>query len=462
MRRPTDLLSHPVGLLVLAAAVRAIVAARTCVPGRDSEHYLWVTEQVALGRFEAVFETAFHPVYPLLVAPLLWCFPALDTVTAGQLVSCGLGALAVLPLFAVAGRLFGRHAAIAACFLYAVGIWFARHPADCLSEGPFYLFVAGVVWLLSQHNRPGTPKLLAAGALAGLAFGVRPEGASLVIIGAPWLWLIGVRQGVLAYLLGFAATALPWQLCSWMSGSGFTLTPKLSFNYAVGIGQADDGVLHYFGHLAQVPGELFEALGYVATPMIMVGLFLARPWSLRSPATLIVGLFLLQVAVIPFLRSHFRYLSGYGFLLLIFAGVTWRELLPRLGAWPRPLLAGAVLLAVAGDIVRIPQTRRENRLVLIELGHYLGARLGPGETVATDMPRLGYFAGTNPGTTRKIRREDILEWCTQPATRFAAVIERSTGVTEEDFVALGFEPMDVPPELHELMAARSILAYQRR
>ena len=82
-------------------------------------------------------------------------------------------------------------------------------------------------------------------------------------------------------------------------------------------------------------------------------------------------------------------LGAFLLLLLVFAGVTWRELEPRLRSWPRPLQIGCVLLAVSGDLVRIPQARRADRVVLVELGRYLGAQLEPGETVATDMPRLG-------------------------------------------------------------------------
>lgn len=462
VRHLREALCHPVFLLALAVLVRLVVAAGTLVPGRDSEHYLWMAERVAEGQFGAAFETVFHPVYSLLVATLLICLPDIDAVVAGQMVSCGLGALAVLPLFAVTSRLFGRRAAAAAGFLYAVGIWFARHPADCLSEGPFYLLVAGTVWLLTSDRRTSAAHLLIAGGLAGLAYGTRPEGAALILVGAPWLWLSRRHRDAVAFLAAGVATSLVWPTGYWWYGDGFTVTPKLGFNYAVGVGRAEDAASHYLGHLVQIPGELFEALGYIAVPMALVGLFLARPWTLRSPTTLIIALVMMQIAIIPLLRSHFRYLSGYGFLLLVFAGLTWRHLSPRLSGWPTPLLTGAVLLAVAGDLVRIPQERRQDRTVLIELGRHLAPQLRQGESLATDMPRLSYFSGAKPGPPREIPDAELLEWCDRPTTRFVAIVQSRSEITAEDLRRRGFTPLQTPPELALLIKARSIAAYERR
>lgn len=448
----------PLGLFVLAVVVRAVVALRTLVPDRDASAYLWMADQVAAGRIEAAFGTVFHPLYSLLVAAVLWCAPALGSVLAGQLVACGAGALAVLPLFALTQRMFGRSAAVAAGVLYAVGIWFARHPADCLSEGLFYLLVASAVSLLVREER-GAKQLLGAGLLAGLAYGTRPEGATLLVVGAAWLWFAGARWWI--YALGFAVTAAPWPLGWARWGGGFTLTPKASFNYAVGAGGEDSSVAHYFGHLAQVPGELFEALGYVATPMILVGLFLARPWKVRHPATLVASLFAVQIAVVPLLFSHIRFLSGYGCLMLAFAGLTVRVLWPHTKSLPAVAVALLGVVAVTGDLVRLPAERRADRVVLIDVGTWLRPRLQEGETIATDMPRLAYFAGVEPGPPRRITREDILEACKSSATRYAVVVASRTAVTEDDLRSAGFEPEDVPTWLRAKIAEREMLIYRR-
>src|SRR5262245_29300257 len=161
---------------------------RTAVPGRDGAAYLWMAERAAAGDFGALFQTVFHPLYPALVGALLKIAPALDPVAAGQVVACGLGALAVLPLWAVARALSGDRAAFWCGFAYATGAWFARTPAECMSEGPFYLGAA--VW---AHALLGRRPMLA-GAAAAFAYLARPEGIALTAIGSGWLLLRGERR----------------------------------------------------------------------------------------------------------------------------------------------------------------------------------------------------------------------------------------------------------------------------
>lgn len=442
-------------LLGLAAAVRAVVAVRTAIPGRDSAGYLWLADQVRERGIGAAFETAFHPLYPLLVALV----PG-ETVTSGKLVAGGLGALAILPLFALGERLFGRVAAAAACFLYAVGIWFARHPADCLSEGPFYLWVALAVWLLSRPRPAGW----AVGVVAGLAFATRPEGASLVLLGVPWLWLRGERSAALAAGAAFGAVAGLCSLGYWAAGMGFVLTPKLAFNYEVGIGAAEGSAIgHYLGHLVQVPGELCEALGYFAAPLALWGIWRARPWRDRDIGALILALFLLQVAVIPFLRSHFRFLSGYGFLLLVFAGRAWIDVRPRMARFTKPVQIMLVCVVVAGDLVRIPQERRGDRRVFVPLGRWLEPRLGPRSRLVTEMiPRLEYFAGVKPAPNRPLTRQEVLEACRPSDVGYAVFIRGRTGITLADLERLDFVPARLPADILTAADARGMVVCERQ
>ncbi len=452
-------------LLAFAVVVRAIVAHGTEVPGRDAAAYLWIADQVAAGSFAAAFETAFHPLYSLLIAALLVTAPGLDTVVAGQIVSAGLGALAVLPLAATAQRLFGRRAALGCGGLYGVGIWFARHPADCLSEGPFYLFVAAAVWLMlgvRGEARGGAARGTAVGVLAGLAFATRPEGASLVLVGVPWLWVLGARRIALAATLAAAAVGLLCSLGYWRWGVGFVVSPKIAFNYEVGIGRSGSAIGHYLAHLVQVPGDLFEVVGYVALPMALHGLWLSASRVGRAPMVLVVGLVGLQVLVIPLLRSHFRFVSGYGCLLLVFAGLSWQVLSRRLAQLPRWGVAALVCIAVAGDLARIPQTRRADRRVLIDLGAWLRPRLGVRQKLATEMiPRLEYFAGQEPAPNVVLTRADVLRAFEQAGVGFAVAVRGRTGVTHEDFVARGYRVVELPDELEAAAARRGLLVYAR-
>lgn len=452
----------PALLLALAVAVRVLVAARTEVPDRDAAAYLWMAEQVARGDLAAAFGGVFHPVYPLLVALVLAIAPRLDAVLAGQIVSCGAGALAVLPLFAWSASVFGRSAACAAGFLYAVGVWFARHPADCLSEGPFYLLVGIAVWLLGRARVAPARALAVAGVISGLAYGTRPEGAALLLIGFPWLWSRGARAGALAFALGFACGGAPWPLGYAVFGAGFTPSPKLVFNYAVGIGgDPAGGVQHYLLHLARLPGALCEALGFAAAPLALIGAWCARPWRWRNPEMLVLALFALQLAVIPFLRAHYRFVSGYGFLCLAFAGYAWQRWQPQWQTLHPALRVALVLTAVGGDLVRLPVMRRADRAVERDLGFYLRARLAPGEAIATDMPRLAYFAGVEPGPPRRIRPDDLIEACKSPRTRYAVFVAPRTAVHGADFGA-AWAPAPLPQSLEAEVRARSILVFERR
>jgi hypothetical protein len=317
------------------------------------------------------------------------------------------------------------------------------------------------VWLLCKPGA-GCAALAAAGALAGLAYGTRPEGAALLLVAAPWL---GRRRGAgaaAAFAAGFAALAWPWPLGWALWGGGLTPTPKLAFNYRVGVGAAgDDAWAHYAAHLAQLPGEFCEAIGYAAAPLALVGLLGARRWGCGSPAALVGALLALQAAVIPLLRSHHRFLSGYGCLALVFAGVAVARAAPR---WRRLAPGWQVALAcaaLAGDLVRIPAARRADRAVLVELGGWLRPRLPRGERIATEMPRLEWLAGQRPSPPRRIERAELLAACAAPATRYAVVVAARSGVTAADLAAAGLRPLALPPARQAAAAPRGRLVYER-
>jgi hypothetical protein len=427
-------------LLLLCAAARFMVCARTEVPGRDGVAYLWMAEQAAAGDPAALFATVFHPLYPALVAGLLSCVPGFDAVAAGQLVAAGTGALAVLPLWALTRTLFGSSAATWAGVAYALGTWFCRHPAECMSEGPFYLAVA--TWgqaLLRERPRPGL-----AGFAAAAAYLLRPEGAALFLCGGLWLLHRRDRRAVWS----FAAAALPFAAilpagyAAW--GSGFTLTPKAGFNYEAGVGGAAAPLRHYLQELAKVPGSLFENLGFLWFPLGMFGSWLWRRRQGSDAGLLLLAPLVLQCAVIPLLRSHYRFVSGFGVLILPFAAFGLLRLLEH-ARRAGPLLPALLVAVVLGSEGRIVAARNRDRAIERELGRWCGARLEPGETVASDMPRFCYFAGQRPPPPRPILAEDLLVQASEPACRFVALVrDRTPGVKPEFLGKLGLEEMELP------------------
>lgn len=443
-------------LLVLAVAMRLLTCVRTPVPGRDGATYLWMAQQWQHGRLDAFFDTVFHPLYPFLVGMLLRVWPQLDAVVAGQIVSASCGALAVLPIWRMTQLVFGDRAALWAGFAYAIGTWFVRHPAECLTEGPFFLLVA--LWALSVL--PARPRPALAGLAAGAAYLTRPEGALLVVLALAHLavrrqWAAALRCALAA---GAASALLP--LGHTLYGQGFTLTPKGAFVWQVGAGGSDHPLLTYLQNLMRLPGDACEGLGYFVSLLMLVGAVHQRPRRWDDARWLLVLPFLLQCAVIPVLKSHHRFVSGFGVLLLPFAGRAFVALLDRLRA-RRPWLPWIAIVLLVGSEARLWLDRPTDRTIERDLGRALGLRLGPDEILASDMPRLQFFAGLRPPPPDTIPAADILAIARQPRCRFVVLRRGRTDIDEQDLAALGLRRTTLPPAVVGHPSADAIELFAR-
>lgn len=429
-------------LLALAIATRVYGCAITPVPGRDGVAYLWLAERFAAGDLAALFSTVFHPLYPLLVG--LTLLPGdVDSVRAGQLVAAGCGALAVVPLWLATRALFGSPAAIWAGVIYAIGVWFVRHPAECMSEGPFYLLAATwAAWLAGGHRARAGP----AGVAAGLAFLCRPEGAALLFTGVLWLLARAGRRpaighGVAGLLVG---AALPLGMLA--AGEGFSLTPKAAFNWDVGAGAADSAAAHYLMQWLRWPGDAWEGLGYLVFPLLVAGAIRHRPRALSDPRLCLLLPFVAQLLVVPLLKSHHRFASGLGVLLLPFGGIVLAELL----AWGRrragwlPWAFAALLVASEAKLFLNPPN---DRTIERDLGRWLATARQPAETVASDMPRLVFFAGLRPPPPRRIEPADLLAAAALPDCGFVVLKRGRTALPPGALAELGYRERPLPAEL---------------
>jgi hypothetical protein len=435
-------------LVLLALAVRVVACVRAPLPARDGTAYLWMAREFAHGNAHELCAHVFHPLYPALVAVLLRALPAIDPVLAGQIVAAGCSTLTVVPLYAVARRLAGERAATWACLCFALGSWFARHPAECLSEGPFQL--GAVAWAAALlGERPAL-----AGAAAGLAFLVRPEGAAFVLVGTAVAARAQSASAAVRHALAGGAIVLLLPFAYLACGGGFVLTPKLAFNWDVGAGGAPSPVEHYLHHLLHLPGDAYEGLGYVVFPLALLGLWLRRPW--RSADTALLLPFAMQCAVIPLLRSHLRFVSGTGVLLLPFAGCAC-EVLVRRGGWRAPILA---LLLVASEGKQWFEAHPD-RTAERDVGRWLATQLRAGDTLASDMPLVYYFADRRPPPPRTIAGEDLLRWAADP--RCAAVIWKH-GRSTVDTAALaraGFAAAEMPAALRTVPGVNDLVMWRR-
>ncbi len=169
------------------------------------------------------------PLYPVAIAPLTWLDADLrdgrlppSAPAAVRLAQCLGGIAIVLGAAALARRIGGGAAAVAAAWLAAVHPALSWISAYALSEALFAPLVMATMLVLGRAvdrrwsdtaERPGDrPRTLAAGALTGLAALVRPSAllaAPLVVV-----YFLARRQSrlALAFAGGTAAALAPWAI----------------------------------------------------------------------------------------------------------------------------------------------------------------------------------------------------------------------------------------------------------
>ncbi len=443
----------PWPILVLAAAVRAAACMQPAIPARDGTWYLWLGQQVAAGRGEELFTNVFHPLYPAAIGALLGAWPGLDVVAAGRIVAVVCSACAVVPLWSLTRRLFGVPAAHWAGAVFAIGAWFVRHPVECMSEGPFHL--AALAWAAALFAGP--PRVALAGFAGGLAFLLRPEGALLIVAGALLLLSRDGRRVAVRHAVAGALTMALLPVGALATGAGFVLLPKAAFVWADGVGGAagvGEAVWHYLAHLVRLPGDAWEGLGYAVLPLLVLGLWQQWRGGARTPLLLALPL-LAFCLVIPLLRSNHRFVSGLGVLLLPFAGAAC----VRLAVHGRA--AAAIALVLVASEAKLWFGGGADRTAERDVGRWLGGELSPGQTLASDMPRLVFFAGLRPPPPRTIAAADLRAWAGESTCRFVALRQGRTPAFVGELAGLGYAEVELPPDLAVRVRQARIAVWRR-
>ncbi|MFL5886420.1 MAG: glycosyltransferase family 39 protein [Thermoleophilaceae bacterium] len=184
-------------LIILAVALLArlvvIVATPDFKPIFDAAHYDRLGASIAHGhgypgQFDPATPSAFRPpLYPLALA-------AVHLVgggwTAERVLSALLGVVAVLLVFLVAERLWGRRVALVAAAIAAVFPPLVVLSASLLSESLFVPLTLGVVLATLEYRRTRQLRwAVAAGALGGLGALTRTNGLLLVLAAAIGVWV---------------------------------------------------------------------------------------------------------------------------------------------------------------------------------------------------------------------------------------------------------------------------------
>jgi 4-amino-4-deoxy-L-arabinose transferase-like glycosyltransferase len=183
----------------------------------------------------------FPPLYSLAIAALMML--RVDGETAGIAVSILAGAALVFPVYAIAARLYGARAGLAAGAIIAFLPIAVDLSVLVLSDSLFALLAASGLAVLIRTLDDGRPRTaLIAGFLFGLAYLTRPEGlvlglaCTLAFAGA-YALLPALRPRIAgcaaAYVFALCVTAAPYAAFISSRAHGFALEGKSAINATI-------------------------------------------------------------------------------------------------------------------------------------------------------------------------------------------------------------------------------------
>jgi hypothetical protein len=352
-------------LLLLAGGIHAWLMAHTTVAARDSIGYIRFALHLESQPWGEVLKQADqHPGYPLAillvskpVRQFLGGTTAETMVLSAQLASAIAGTLLVIPMFLLGRLLFDRRTGFWAAVLFQCLPVSAHVIGDAISEATYFLFLATSLLLAAQALRNRSVLGLAlCGALAGLAYLTRPEGALavfavLVVLGGLQLWRLSrwpwqtALVGATALLFGALAVGGPYAVTIGRFSPKRTADKIIEFSSLTQMPSSPGTVLQ-----AQVPlfavwltpdpyGEhkvfFWEGLGAVAVMIgrafqyivwlpALVGLWWFRSRLLSSPGALVLLILCgMYTLVLWRMAALVGYVSERHALTLLLGGSFW-------------------------------------------------------------------------------------------------------------------------------------------
>jgi len=229
-------------LFVIAAGLRIYAWHHTHVLFNDGPIFLAMAEAIAEGRLSDVLSHPFHPLYPAAIVvfhallPLGWEGAAVAVSIFGGLLSVG-------AVFWCVRRAFDPALGWLAALTVALHPWAVDFSSDVMSDALYIgLFLVGFAALSEWMMRPGVVSAVVAGASAGLAYLVRPEGVGLAVLAVILMIGRGVLlpaerrasvRGALAILVPCALVMAPLLGALTMEQGELTLTRKKSMGALV-------------------------------------------------------------------------------------------------------------------------------------------------------------------------------------------------------------------------------------
>lgn len=441
-----------VGVLLVAFAVRGVVLQESRVISRDGCYYVtfgdylrherW-SQFLGIQRREAgnyrerdftqylPLEQYEHPLYSASIA-LAWPLTG-DGVAAGRAVSLLFGTLAIVPLYLLTRRIFGRQPALCASGLFAFHPYFAQDAVNVLSDPLFIgLFMTGAWLAYEAVARRSLLGVALAAWVSALAYLTRPEGFGLllVLVGAillydlgrrprRWLWrIVAALEGVCA----FAMLAMPYIAMVRVQLGYWWITPKKPPTEFLRnlLGDATPWTFAAGPLAAITPKAIgkafldplfgFEPLIFI---LVLTGLIFRRTVARNRDERYLWALLVLYAAALVALRVGTAYQTHRHYYTLILAGLPFAGVaVTELGAWlarrfSRPAAdpvraasgwtAGALVFFVAGLSFHAFSWGSAND-VYLEAGKWIASscKSDPGERLRLMTgcdSRVAFYAG---------------------------------------------------------------------
>jgi 4-amino-4-deoxy-L-arabinose transferase-like glycosyltransferase len=491
-------------LFLLALVVRVGVAVRTDAIFNDGPRFLRLSELFAAGDWATALSDHYHPLYPLVTA-------AVSPLTGGMesaaiAVSILSGSIAVLALYAFVRWAFDARTAWIAGILLALHPYAAEFSAGVQSEGLYFAFFLSAVALLWRALQKGrAARALAAGALIGLAYLVRPEGLGLLAVAAVfalrrvlqghwslaasgrWMAALGLATALFAgpYLIHLRLETGQWMLTQKKSLSQLTnldenaskreaaaaprtrpllaspLPPALLDPGPIRIGPSTAALIKLL-RISQ------SALHLVVVALLILGLYRlrGRPGDRGLFLAAVVGLYAL---VLYGLARNTGYLDrrhvlapliplfGYAATGVVAVATGWLARTHRSPATPRQLRTAVWACLGLVAALTLPKTlshHREERLATRRAAEWLAEQADLAGPVAADKSRTAWYAGS---TFVRLPRAGAKATAAQLYKRGA----RFLIVDEEQLERLGTENPDRLRELRRVEeAGRTAFVYQ--
>ncbi len=419
-------------LVPLALAARAVCCVLTVAPDRDTANYVSMARDFVAGDWRLALAEPFPPLHPLLLA--IGSFWTEDNVVrwrVGQVLTIAFSCVALMWMVRAARETFGPMTAWIAGVWFALGMLPSWLCADAMSEPLFQLLAVG--WILARLS--GRPRLAAA--FAGLSFVTRLEGSVLVVASvACALRERAWRPGLAVLTLALVPGAIYLGLRSVATGH-FELLPKIRFMQPVssfGATGAAAVAARYLRELAQFLGQGFDGLGYLALPGLLFGLLLLWRSDLHAQWARTTLLALAALLVVPTFFANRRFWTPWLPLLLPVAAFPFAQLLAR----RRALTVGLVALGLLPHAARLVRTRRASLAGDRAVGTDLAEALAVDAGIASDLPRLVFFAGRRALPARSITAHELMGQASLSETRAVVSLVKRAKLDVPRLRALGY------------------------